>query len=571
MKRNKWVLIIGNSIFLSIPLSLILWVLIVLKKFNVHHDYYQFYSHAIELAFKSPNLIWITYSSIIIAILFSLLGNYLYYFYLEPGASSHFFKNKKTLRGAKIIKSEELVKLTSQDVQIHPITLAGVPIPTHLEPLHFLIGGSTGSGKTFAMLEMLKQITKTTDKVIVTDPNGEYFSYFGKQNDILMNPFDQRSPGWSVFNEIQEEEDPVQLSKSIIPPASNPQDKEWHRYGQDLVAATLKKLLLNKEEATTQKLCEWLTIKPAEELKEFLKDTSAAGLFQPGASKALASTRFIISKYLSPYNEMNPGTFSLKSWLKSEEQSNLYLPWLENQSESLKPLISTWLDILCSSILSLPPNNERRVWLFIDELAALEYLNSLEPALTRGRKYGLRVVAGLQSTSQLDVIYERDKAKTLFSCFRTLLVLGGSSSDPDTAERFSQSLGEVEYQRSQIATTKTRQGTNRTETVQTVLGKLVLPVEIMKLEKLAGYLNFAGDYPVAKIAIQPEKFNVAMPAFLRRKKEEKVEASNKESIDKEKIETPKPGNLLNKLIKPSTPVPLESKEEIFTTSGDENA
>lgn len=41
----------------------------------------------------------------------------------------------------------------------------------------------------------------------------------------------------------------------------------------------------------------------------------------------------------------------------------------------------------------------------LDELASLERLNSLEAALTKGRKHGLRVVAGLQSTAQLDRLY----------------------------------------------------------------------------------------------------------------------------------------------------------------------
>jgi type IV secretory pathway TraG/TraD family ATPase VirD4 len=48
--------------------------------------------------------------------------------------------------------------------------------------------------------------------------------------------------------------------------------------------------------------------------------------------------------------------------------------------------------------------------MFLDELASLEKLPSLEDAATKGRKAGLRIVAGLQSTAQLEKIYGREEA-----------------------------------------------------------------------------------------------------------------------------------------------------------------
>ena len=70
---------------------------------------------------------------------------------------------------------------------------------------------------------------------------------------------------------------------------------------------------------------------------------------------------------------------------------------------------------------------DRPVWLFIDELGSLEQMRSLESALTKGRKHGLRVVACLQSTSQLTDLYGEARSVTLRSCFRSLLALGGSA------------------------------------------------------------------------------------------------------------------------------------------------
>src|SRR3546814_10175386 len=98
--------------------------------------------------------------------------------------------------------------------------------------------------------------------------------------------------------------------------------------------------------------------------------------------------------------------------------------------------ISDWSSDVCSSDLT-----HRRWWLFIDELASLEALPSLEAGLTKGRKNGLRIVAGLQSTSQLEHIYGRTMATTIRASFRNLAVLGGSRADPQTAKDMSESLG----------------------------------------------------------------------------------------------------------------------------------
>ena len=85
---------------------------------------------------------------------------------------------------------------------------------------------------------------------------------------------------------------------------------------------------------------------------------------------------------------------------------------------------------ICVSIISHRHGDD--VVRLLDELASLEKLPSLEAALTKGRKAGLRVVAGLQSTSQLDAIYGHDEAHTLRSCFRTLAALGGAMTGAKT-------------------------------------------------------------------------------------------------------------------------------------------
>ncbi len=96
---------------------------------------------------------------------------------------------------------------------------------------------------------------------------------------------------------------------------------------------------------------------------------------------------------------MPDGGFSIRDWLEDPNGGNLFITWREDMKDAMKPLLSAWVDVLCTSMLSLPESRERRLWLLIDELASLEKLPSLLDALTKGRKHGLRIVAGLQSSS----------------------------------------------------------------------------------------------------------------------------------------------------------------------------
>lgn len=183
-----------------------------------------------------------------------------------------------------------------------------------------------------------------------------------------------------------------------------------------------------KGETTTSALMHWCTTASKSDLSKLLEGTPAQGLFDADAAKALASTRFILTSFLAAHKYMKPGDFSLPRWLE-EGSGNLYLTWREDMQSALMPLVGCWVDVLANAVLSLPADSTRHVWLVLDELGGLGRLNSLEASLTRGRKHGLCVIAGLQSTAQLDLAYGREGAVVLRSCFRNLVVLGIAKSD----------------------------------------------------------------------------------------------------------------------------------------------
>jgi type IV secretory pathway TraG/TraD family ATPase VirD4 len=419
---------------------------------------------------------------------------------------------KRHLRGTKIVSVQKLARKTTERKQVQ-IRVANIPIPTKVEALHVLLNGATGTGKSVIISSMVADAVERGDRVIVIDPNGDLFSKFGKKGDTLLNPFDRRSTGWNIFNEINSDFDYNKITESIVPKGKDSNSEQWNSYARVLLREAMRVMMQLGSERPTMKQVQFLCTQADEaEMQKKLANTDAMSLFVKGADKALGSARFTLSDRLPPYNLMPDGDFSIKAFLKNEKGGSLYITWREDQTAALRPLISGFVDIICTGALSLSPSSDRRLWLFLDELASLDSLSSLGDALEKGRKHGLRIVAGLQSIAQLRRIYGKDQAQTLMSNFRSLIVLGGSKTDSETAEEMSKALGEHEVIRESVTKTSGTGSSNRSE--QTVKERVVMPSEISNLPILTGYVSFAGEYPISYVTLKPVDYKVNNKAFV---------------------------------------------------------
>ena len=399
----------------------------------------------------------------------------------------------------------------SSQASTPPLTIGGVFLARAQEPLHLLLAGSTGTGKTTAVAELMQGLVARGDRMIVVDPNGTYLSHFHQEGDVVLNVFDRSSPGWSPFNEVRKPYDFDKIARSIVPDGHGP-DAAWHFYAQVLIAEVMRALIAQGE-TTTEALLQALTAWSAERLKTLVAGTPAEGLFDKDAARALASTRFILSSHLKPLQYLASGPFSLREWL-SGGRGNLFITWREDMTATLAPLIAAWVDVICTATLSLPPEPERRLWLVLDELPSIGKVSSLEAALTKGRKHGLCCVAGVQSTAQIDRVYGRESAIVLRSCFRNFAAFAVAKADPDTAETFSKALGEREVDRAVQSQSRGASGASESVSIQRVRERVVLPSELSELPDLTAYLCLAGAQPARRITLAPKSRQVLAPAIV---------------------------------------------------------
>lgn len=393
------------------------------------------------------------------------------------------------------------------------LKIGGVGIPRALEPYHLLFAGSPGAGKSVAIQACLETLRARGDRVLVADCGGESLARFYRTGDRLLNPLDGRSVDWSPLAEMQEAWDAERLARSLVPERDGG-EREWHHYAQSLVAGVLERLWLSGD-ARTGGFVDALTQASNADLAALVAGHPCHCLFEEGAERMLASVRGIVGTYLAPYRFLDRMAdlegFSIRKWVTRRPSPDwLFLTYRDDQATVLRPLLAAWLDLAVGAILASEPDPHRRIWIVLDELGALGTVPVLADALTRGRKYGLACLAGVQTLRQLYRHYGRDGALVLLSCFGSLLVL--RTQEAETAEHLSRELGEREIVQRELGFGRG----GATHSDRRHLERIVLASEIQNLEDRRGFLACARGRPIESVRLPVVERELVAESFVPR-------------------------------------------------------
>lgn len=423
------------------------------------------------------------------------------------------------MRGAKLADPGEVARQLKREKNASPdIRIGDVPLVRDSETSHIFVPGTTGAGKTTLLENLYDVIRERGDRAVIVDVGGEIMSRHFREGDKMLAPTDLRSVDWSSFAEIRSLVDTDRASKSMIPDSSDSRDNEWLVYAQSLVAAVMQRLV-ERGETTNERLMYYLTVANADELRELVSGLPAQTLFDPGASKMLASVRGIVGSHLQSYRYLSPSAgadaWSISAWI-ANGTGWLWMPYRDDHAVALRPLLSTWIGEVTSAVLSLPPDRTRRIWLCIDEVASIGRVQSIAENLTKGRKHGLCTLFSAQTVAQLRQIYGRDGAQVLTDTANTWAVF--RAGDPDTARWLSDALGEREFERAdeslQYSASETRDSVSLRHVTERE--RIVLPSELMQLPNFHCYVRLPGNYPVSRTCIKRRERPQVCEPFIAR-------------------------------------------------------
>lgn len=396
------------------------------------------------------------------------------------------------------------------------LSLAGIAIPAIDETKHFKIIGTTGTGKSTAIRELLDAAIRRGDRAVFADPDAAYLARFYDRyrGDIVLNPFEGDSVKWDPFAEIDNSYDVELLASGLIPNCEDAAAREWRGYARTFLAAVVRRseLVGARDVAGLWRL---VNVAPAEELRPILAGTPAQPFLDPDNARMFGSIRSVAGSAIAAFEHIatqRAGLFSVRKWVRARAgQSLLFIPYRAGQIAALRSMIATWMRLAIFEAMSQPQDRDQRLWFVIDELDALGAIDGLKDALARLRKFGGRCVLGFQSIAQVSHTYGHGEAQTLVeNCANTLILRCSGSENGGTSQFASRLIGEREIVRRQVSRGNDRESTfasrgarrSRSVTDQHVTEMAVLPSELEQLPDFCGYFKRASSAQWLKVSLR---------------------------------------------------------------------
>src|SRR5882724_2113147 len=386
------------------------------------------------------------------------------------------------------------------------ITLAGTALPAQDETKHFKLIGTTGTGKSTAIHEIIAGALSRGDRAVIADPDAGYLHRFYRpdRGDVVLNPFDSRSVKWDLFSEIKSDYDVEQLARSLIPDHEG-QDRSWRGYARTFFTAVTRQA----HEAGTQdvdELYRLLVVADRGELRALVRGTPAQPFLNEDNSRMFDSIRSVTSSAVGALQYIGRQTaqgFSVREWVREKTPGVLFIPYKAGQIAALRSTISAWMRLAVFEAMDQDeprdvdsPDSNSRLWFVVDELDALGQIDGLKDALARLRKFGGRCVLGFQSIAQVSNTYGQGEAHTIVeNCGNTLILRCSASEGGGTARFASQLIGDREVRHATVSRSRrlTELFGSVTHSEHLRVEPAVLPSQVEQLPDLAGYLKYASD------------------------------------------------------------------------------
>jgi hypothetical protein len=423
------------------------------------------------------------------------------------------------LRGANVVEGErsalarDLESAGARSSNDHSVrlTLAGLVVPQADETKHFKFIGTTGTGKSTAIGELLAAALRRGDRAVIADPDGGYLRRFydPKRGDIVLNPFDQRSVKWDLFGEISQPYDVEQLSRSLLPDAEGA-DRSWRGYARTFLTAVTRQAHAAGVRDVGE-LYRLLVIAPTSELRALTGGTPAQPFLEEHNGRMFDSIRSVTSSAVGSLEHIarqSGAPFSVREWVRRGRDGQggvLFIPYRAPQIAALRSTVSAWMRIAIFEAMD-GPEQDQRLWFVVDELDALGQIDGLKDALARVRKFGGRCILGLQSIAQVASTYGAGDAHTIVENCGNSLILRCSASEGGGTSRFASTLiGQREVIRTALSRSR-RPGEihdSVTRGEHYSVESAVMDSQIEQLPDLSGYLKFASQDRWVRVGLTP--------------------------------------------------------------------
>ena len=440
------------------------------------------------------------YVYLISALFLSFAGHSLVWYFLKRMGKDN--QENQRLGGAKyIVDGTELSKLIEKQGG-GDYKLVNVRLPKTSPTTGILALGSQGTGKSIAIHDLMMQAFEKKRKCFIYDQSGEFFrAHYRPGKDFFFNPALLGSVPWSLLNELVYSYDADTMGRSFLPPkneGTGGPNSFFEDAARSLFSVILLRLRQRGAEYTSDIATAFLEM-PDEEMDHLIKNSVASSAVGGDSKAQRQGVISSISIFLNGIAAVQKGSWTIKDFVNSREDSRLFILGTEDTRAMFAPLFRLMLSVAFSTIESKQEIvHEDKYWFFLDEVHQLGDIR-LDEKLATLRKFGVCIFSGVQSDQQFMAALGRERGEVVMNCFNTVLML--RANDDKLQERIARRLGKVDEtvvnRNQQLAVTEWRDGGGLNQIDREKF--VVSPADIGSLDLCVGYLKMVGDLPAGKV------------------------------------------------------------------------
>lgn len=397
---------------------------------------------------------------------------------------------ERHVRGPKLHKldhrpARKALKPKAQGgISIHP----QIPISEEQECRHLMLLGGSGSGKTSVLWPIINQAQARGDKCLIFSFKGD-FQQKAVFNFSLLAPWDSRSSRWQIGKDIDTRMKAESLAKTLCPDPEKG-EKIWAQGAQGLLTAVIASVQRqHKTEWGFYHLAKACSLALSDYdflVKTVMEESPLAKAFLMGKdSKTTASYLAQMASGLSDVVNLGVADasskgkpWSVSDWLAGRTPGAAILGYLPTVEGLSKAYCSTVLEQIVTQILTMDDcdPDQRRIWLFLDEVPQAGKIPSITSALEAARSKGVRVVLGMQGVAQLE---EHGYSKNTLDIWsgQCGIKIVSNLSTPRDQKWASDLLGERDILRYQRTVTNSNTSGSNSGVYQPIKEHLMMPGE----------------------------------------------------------------------------------------------